>query len=591
MAQYLSYIFLCLIFFSCGATNKAVEGGAHLQSDLQIIEKNDSLSNEENVQFEKSSKTEVALPVISKDKTKLIDKSIIKNIEIGSLSSLKNAVSKLLRPELNYTEQEIILLHTATKMLHILFPQEKINWELPELGKSTSNYIASINSAQKGVYDYSSVQVDCLSCALPSLILITVPSVTNYYYEAEQALKAAIEFNNETFFAKFLLGLLLNRQNRFLESVPFLKDAYNAEKSISVIIAYIEALLATNQSFLALELSKENLILHNYNTQLLRFASEAAFLEKNYDDADSFIAQALQKDPENADYLMFRIRVLMARGEYIKASSLLDMYAKVDKSNKMYLLLKAQLLVEWNKNSVAASSFLEEALIKYKDDTDVLLAASSLATMTNQKIAGLSALEMTEKVLQVEPDNFNAKRILVAENIKQKNWQKAYDINLQILQKFSTNQDSLFSQIEICIGLNKISEAQNALDSLKKINVVSPEALDEAVLKILIAQNKKDEAEKLILKLLPSANGKNKSNLYYEKSRISSDEEQKLSDLRSSLTANPRNQNALFDLYQIYFEKKDYRKAQYYLKQVVALNPNDSSLLQLNQKLDDLLKR
>ncbi|MCI6323077.1 tetratricopeptide repeat protein, partial [Treponema porcinum] len=67
------------------------------------------------------------------------------------------------------------------------------------------------------------------------------------------------------------------------------------------------------------------------------------------------------------------------------------------------------------------------------------------------------------------------------------------------------------------------------------------------------------------------------------------DENAALSDLRSSLIANPRNSDALFRLYQIYFDKKDYRKAQYYLKQVVALNPNDEEFHRLNDELTLLL--
>ena len=77
--------------------------------------------------------------------------------------------------------------------------------------------------------------------------------------------------------------------------------------------------------------------------------------------------------------------------------------------------------------------------------------------------------------------------------------------------------------------------------------------------------------------------------MYYEKSRIASNEDTKLSDLRLSLTSNPRNNEALYALYQFYFDKNDYRKAQYYLKQVVALNPSDQRLIKLNEEIEILL--
>jgi tetratricopeptide (TPR) repeat protein len=67
-------------------------------------------------------------------------------------------------------------------------------------------------------------------------------------------------------------------------------------------------------------------------------------------------------------------------------------------------------------------------------------------------------------------------------------------------------------------------------------------------------------------------------------------EENKLADLRSSLIENPRNSDSLFRLYEVYFDRQDYRKAQYYLKQVVAINPNDTTIKKLNETLTKLIK-
>ena len=95
----------------------------------------------------------------------------------------------------------------------------------------------------------------------------------------------------------------------------------------------------------------------------------------------------------------------------------------------------------------------------------------------------------------------------------------------------------------------------------------------------------------MIAQQLNGANARMKSFLFYERSFLASSEDALLSDLRSSLTSNPRNKDALMRLYQVYFNKKEYRKAQYYLKQVVALTPGDENLLVLNRDLDKLLAR
>ena len=135
----------------------------------------------------------------------------------------------------------------------------------------------------------------------------------------------------------------------------------------------------------------------------------------------------------------------------------------------------------------------------------------------------------------------------------------------------------------------KIEEAENLILPLYKSNP-NDESIIQSYIVVLIEQGKKTAALDLINSLLQTSSSKLKSFLYYKRSFLQSSVESSLSDLRSSLISNPRNTDALFRLYQIYYDKKDYRKAQYYLKQVVALNPNDSELKNLNEQLNQLIK-
>ena len=137
--------------------------------------------------------------------------------------------------------------------------------------------------------------------------------------------------------------------------------------------------------------------------------------------------------------------------------------------------------------------------------------------------------------------------------------------------------------------MNLSSEARNTLSLLNSLN---PEksVLELAEVQVLISEGKRADASNLIQKAISVYSGKVKSDFYFEKSRIASSDDDTLADLRLSLTANPRNPDALFALYKYYFDKADYRKAQYYLRQVVALNPENSKLTELNAQLDSLIK-
>ena len=142
--------------------------------------------------------------------------------------------------------------------------------------------------------------------------------------------------------------------------------------------------------------------------------------------------------------------------------------------------------------------------------------------------------------------------------------------------------------IRSCLGFGRVSEAQREVTTLYSQHPDSDE-VKELYIRVLAAAGNKGEVRSLIASQLPSASNQLKSFLYYQRSLLATNDTDKLADLRQSLTANPRNSDSLFELYSYYFDRKDYRKAQYYLKQVVALNTNDEEMLLLNTQLEELL--
>ena len=106
----------------------------------------------------------------------------------------------------------------------------------------------------------------------------------------------------------------------------------------------------------------------------------------------------------------------------------------------------------------------------------------------------------------------------------------------------------------------------------------------------MVESGKSVQALSVINQQLSSASSKLKSFLYYQRSFLQNTEETVLSDLRSSLMSNPKNSESLFRLYKIYFNKKEYRKSQYYLKQVVALSPSNADYRNLLEELNSLIK-
>ena len=518
-----------------------------------------------------------------------IKKSTLNLIEKGTLSSLKTAASELRSPDQVYNNQQIILLNVISGIMSIVYPSEKLSWPIPPVDFE-NNYTAALNSAKKGVYDFSVGTSDFLELTLPSLVLITAPSLKNYYQESETSLKEALSLYSDSFLANYLLALLFYRQNRDFEAMQFFEKAYLIDDScLTMNQVYANCLIKNNENALADKISKKIIQENPDNTEMLKVLAISSFNSGNLQAAEQYVIRVLQQEPDNMDFILLRAKILMKKGEYLNVSSLLDVYARNDNTNKDYLLLRAELQRDWNKNISSASSTMQIALNLYPDDIDILLMAASIMATSRQKIGQRTLKDVLDIILQKEPENAQAQELLISEYINSENWNDAYNLSSTLINKNNYSTEILLQHIKSCIQMGLASEARNSINLLKTMKIESS-LLELATVQVLIAEGKKAEAFSLIQRAISIYSGKAKSDFYYEKSRISANEEEKLSDLRLSLTANPRNPDALFSLYKYYFDKADYRKAQYYLRQVVALNPENSKLTELNAQLDSLIK-
>jgi len=518
-----------------------------------------------------------------------IDESLIIKTQNATKSDLLSVLLQIKKQDDNYKENEQVLILIVEGILSLMYNETSFSISVPQ-PSSPNPYIVALDSAKKGVYDFSAGQSDFFSLVLPSLVLLTAPSVKNYYEEASLSLQKGLELQSESFLALYLYALLLDRTDNKSGSLPFLEKAYNKDASyIPLARLYMNTLYEQNMFDASFNTALSLLQISPGDIDALKVCAQISFKNKDYNAAEQYVAQLLQREPENTEYVLFRARILMDKGDFIRVSSLLDLYARNNKNGKEYLLLRARLQRDWNKNTAAASNTIQEALLLYPSDIDVLLLAASLSAQSGQKIGQFTLEDLLELILQQDSQNVEALFLTVNENVRQQQWAQAYEYSLKILARNNANEAVLLSHIEICIALGKITEAGTYFQQLSD-TPADKEILAILQIKLLIAKGNKEEAGRLIdIQISGTSSSRSKSILYYEKSRIASNEDTKLSDLRLSLTSNPRNNEALYALYQFYFDKNDYRKAQYYLKQVVALNPSDQRLIKLNEEIEILL--
>ncbi|MGI5096513.1 tetratricopeptide repeat protein [Treponema socranskii] len=509
--------------------------------------------------------------------------------ENASPDSIRTAVSLLRKSGADYTEPEKVLLNVLSGIMKTAWISERADWETPPVSEATP-YLGAIDSAKNGIYDLSTGNVDFFTLVLPSLVVVKADDVSSYAAVAEQALTAALALRPESALAHYLIGVLYAKTRRTEEALAHFSLA-SKSAPLCKETAYAEAdclkRLGRMQEAQTAALS----LLQRYpaDISVLKLCAETSFALKDFSAAEEYVGRVLQQEPNDLDYVLFRARILAGRGDYIRAASLLDVYARQDTSSRAYLLLRARLQYEWSKNFAAASETIERALSLYPNDLDVLLFAARLASSTAAPLAGVTAEEFAKRALAIDPANTEAKRYEIDGMMRSGKWKGAYDSSKALLASKDALRNDIFVHIRICLELGKNDEAWNLISPLYAENPDDDDILQSYVV-VLSKTGRSAQALSLINSRLPASSSRMKSFFYYRRSFLDASQEDSLADLRSSLIANPRNADALFRLYEIYYGRRDYRKAQYYLKQVVALDPNNAEMRKLNEELTKLIK-
>ncbi len=513
---------------------------------------------------------------------------VLQGVQNGSPESLREAMSLMRQRTSEYEEPEKVLAVVSAEIMKLVWPTEKITWDIPEV-TSDNPYTGAISSVKQGVFDSSTGNVDFLTTLLPALVIVNSSSDISVYEPCENALKSALQIQSNSVLANYLLAVLYERKQNFENAEKYLSLAYEASPKTSEISLSYSRILRTNGK-LAEAFKVLNSIDSTINDiSVLKQNAYIAFDSGDYDAAELYVARVLQQTPNDLEFLLFRAKILVDKKDYIHAVSLLDVYARQDNTSIDYLVLRARVQLDWSKNTAAASETVEKALQMYPDNVDALMFAARISSETDSPVAGKYADELAASVLEKKPGNQEAMTYALDGLIQRENWQEAYTASRNLISMDKVSSEVVEKYVNVCLKLGKYNEAYEYAKARYDANP-SDEVLLQAFILAYSKVGNRDAVLKYIDSLMNSSSAKVKSYLYYRRSFLQLTEEKQLADLRSSLISNPRNSDALFRLYELYYAKQDYRKAQYYLRQVVAINPNDTSIKKLNEALTKLIQ-
>lgn len=518
----------------------------------------------------------------------MIDKEILSNIYIGTPSSIQLAMSELRMLSKN-SEQAKVLLYICNAIMEYVWPStpktEYIITDLP-----TNVYTIIIDSVTREIYDDSLEITDFFTLTIPSLVLCTQTLENSYFDDSKIALEKSLELYNDSLLTQYLLALLHTKKEEYDSAINYFTQLLELDPANNDIkYSYLESLYLAGKYNELYDASKEMLSENPKDATLLTYCAQATYNLGLYDETNVLISEIVVLDDKNTTLFLLQAKVLFELKNYFDSANALDQFLKNNSDTIDSLVLKTKLELEWKKDVDSAIHIIELALNEYPLNEELLLAAAELSVMSGKKINNKEAYDYLSIVLETDAENIAALRILLDDFFVKDEWEQAYKISSHIAEISDQNEELMVKHVQVCLELGFLLEARDYVDILYSQDT-SNILIQQAYLQLLIAEENFSEAEKLINSLLPASSGAVKSMLFYERSKIQSDTKLKLADLRSSLTSNPRNESTLFELYMYYFDRGDYNKAQYYIKQVMVLKPNVADIQNKYQELQILLQ-
>jgi Tfp pilus assembly protein PilF len=508
--------------------------------------------------------------------------------ENGSPPSLMQALDMIRGRDLAASDFGRAMSAIIVNLMQKLYPS--IRTPLPPADPPQTNaYSRILREAERGNYTSPPANSsDFLDYTLPFLALLNetkgerlIPILPD--------LQKAKELNPSSVLAPYFSGLIYERTGKideaeaeYTKAGELSSDCYPAAEGL----ARIKMAKGLKQE--AIQIFSDLVIRYPDNSAVKRQLALAYYEVGDWSRAEPAIAEVLQRDSRDGEFILMRARVLVEQGQFTQAQAPLDLYASINPSNPLYLFLRARVQAEGFHNRDAALNYLRSLLRGSNAGDEESVYAANLLMESPRAEDQNEGRELLARLLNKEEPSPVVLNLALQDSIRRENWREANDY-LKLLLAVRRGPQDLLSAYKVEHGLGNNAAALTYARELHEKDPANEEGTI-AYISALIDTGRQDEAGRLIESRLKGMSGGGlKSRYYYLLSRIRTNEEAAMNDLRSSLFEDPRNLNALIAMFDIYHRHRDERRAVYYLKQALAIAPDNPQLKRYENEFAALL--
>jgi tetratricopeptide (TPR) repeat protein len=496
----------------------------------------------------------------------------------GSPSSLLKALDIIKTRDISAGEFGRMMNAVIGYILQRVYPDIKAQVSISD-PPQTSAYTRILRGIDKEIYVAPSENADYIAYVLPFLVLLSSPDPARLSASLPD-IEKAVSLNPKGALGWYFAGFIYEHTEKpdeaekaYAETLAISPECYPASLGLARLMTrgqrYQDAVKTLSD---ALKIAPDNLTVKK-QLALVYYAME------DWSRAESAILEILQRNSADREFQLLYVRILIEKAQFGRAQAQLDSYASTDSAsaaNPAYLFLRARIQAEGYRNNDAALNYLRALNSASSIDDDILVYTARLLLSSERNEEQSEGRAMLQTLLSRENPTLSVIDLALADAIRRKAWGEARPYLRRLIAE-RRSQGDLLNAYTVERGLNNSTAALSyAREAFQKDSANIDAAF--AYISALIDARDVDEASRLIDARLNNApSGAVKSKYYYLRSRLKTNEEARLNDLRSSLFEDPRNLNALLAMFDYYHKQND-RRALYYLKQALALTPDDPQL-------------
>ena len=497
--------------------------------------------------------------------------------ESGRLSSMLQAIEILRSRNLSGTDFGRMVTGINVKLIGLVYPDAPGRLPAVDLPQA-HNYTRIIREAERGNYVRPSADSDDFFEYILPFLAVNDQTRPETYNDILRDLTKAAELRPNSVFPPYFQGLIHERAGRNAQAETAFRRAYAISNECYPALAGSARIMRQSGNLAGAAAIFQDLVLRYPDSMdLKRELAITYYQARNWARALAVVDELLHTAPRDGELLLMKAHILIEQGQFSQANGPLDIYASINSNNRNYLFYRARVQAEGSRNRDSALNYLRSILRNNPNDAEVLTYAANLL-MASQRPADLQeGREYLERLRRLSGTSIDVLSLSLHDAVRRESWQEAQGYLNRILAVRRTPQDLTDAYyVERGLGNNA-----RALTIARELYDRDPNNNDYILIYIsaLIDNNRRDEASRLLEARINSLGGGSvKSRYYFLRSRIQPNEEAVLGDLRSSIFEDPRNLDALIAMFEIYHRRREERRAVYYLRQALAIAPDNPRL-------------